>query len=182
MSIDRIDQNPGRGSGSSCRASWNPAAVTSGRGEPEDHSHTQDPRRRSRQRRDQTGDDDDQRHVAQAKGPDGHPPISIALELRRLVDRGECRGSHCSPPERAWRPEGMRRCSGEHVEAISSSVNAAPPALALGRLRDRHGRRDARDRGIRLHPLGVATFSERCHLSVDSPSCFLRDATLALSI
>ena len=28
MSIDRIDQNPGRGSGSSCRASWNPVAVT----------------------------------------------------------------------------------------------------------------------------------------------------------
>ena len=90
MSMNRIDQYPGRGSGSSCRDQKNPANVTAAAGEPDDHPDGQDPRRGSQRHHDEARDGDGQPDVPHSEGPDSHPPVSVVLQLRRLVHARDC--------------------------------------------------------------------------------------------
>ena len=82
--MNRIDQYPGRGSGSSCRAQKNPANVTAAAAS-QVIPDGQDPRRGSRRHHDEACDGDGQPDVPGSKGPDGHPPMSVVLQLGRLV-------------------------------------------------------------------------------------------------
>jgi len=61
-----------------------------GGGEPNDHPDGQDPRRRSQRHHDDARNGDGQPDVAHSEGPDCHPPVSLVLQLRRLVHARDC--------------------------------------------------------------------------------------------
>ena len=90
MSMNRIDQYPGRGSGSSCRDQKNPANVTAAAASqmitPTARTHGVDPN----DHHDEARDGDGQPDVPHSEGPDSHPPVSVVLQLRRLVHARDC--------------------------------------------------------------------------------------------
>ena len=77
MSMGRIDQSLGRGSGSSCRAKRKPVSVTGTVASQMMHPAGQDPWRKSERQRNEARDGDGQPEVPHAERPDGHPPEPV---------------------------------------------------------------------------------------------------------
>jgi hypothetical protein len=79
MSMSRIDQSRGRGSGSSWRAQRKPVnftgTVASQMITPLARTHDVDPNASATK----AGDGDGQPEVPHAEGPDRHPPVSVVL-------------------------------------------------------------------------------------------------------
>ena len=104
MSMNRIDQYPGRGSGNSCRAHKNPVNVTAAAASqlitPTARSHSVDP-------------DDNTMTPTMAttsaryptrKGPDRHPPVSVVLQFQGFVHARYCAGAEVVRPGHYPRP------------------------------------------------------------------------------
>ena len=62
-----------------------PRQRDSGGGKPDDHPDGQDPWRGSQRPHDEARDGDDQSDVPHSEGPDSHPPVSVVLQLHRLI-------------------------------------------------------------------------------------------------
>jgi hypothetical protein len=70
-----------------------------GGSEPDDHPNGQEPRRGTRRHHDDARDRDSQPDVPRSEGLDGHPPVSVVPQLRRLVHVRDC--STPAPPRPA---------------------------------------------------------------------------------
>ena len=67
-----------------------PCQRDGGSDKPDDRPGGQDPRCGSRRHHDEARDPDGQSDVPSSEGPDGHPPVSVVLQLRGFVDDREC--------------------------------------------------------------------------------------------
>jgi hypothetical protein len=120
MSMKRIGQNPRRGSGRSCRHQKTPVRVTTAA-----VSHMITPTARTNG----VDPNDITMMPARATGPDGHPPVSAVLQIRRLV-RAEI-----VPPSRdhgRWSPGRASRIDVVSEDAPAESQSDKGPRSPCG--------------------------------------------------
>ena len=90
-------------------------------GEPDDHPDGQDPRRGSQRHHDEAPNADGQPDVPHPEGPDSQPPVSVVLQLQRLVH------APIVPP------------SPGHCQVVLSSAAMGPPVNKLAATFDERG-------------------------------------------
>ena len=137
-----------------------PGQRDGGGGEPEDDPDGQDPRRRSQGDHDESGDADGQPDVPPSQGPDSHPPVSVVLQLWRLVHARDCStlprlGSFILGTPKPHQPCGYAEMPGPRLAGCGQSsllsADGCTTHRKLGNSISRDGRSPSRRESPRHH-------------------------------